>query len=77
MKTVTLDEEAYARLKAWKRGAGDSFSQVVKRVVPEPGTLGAFLSFVEAHGTDRLPGNEVLEASVEARPAAKPDPWTS
>lgn len=77
MKTITLDDEAYGRLKAWKRGAGDSFSQVVKRVVPEPGTLGAFLGFVEARGTDRLPGGDVLESCVEERPEAKADPWTS
>ncbi len=64
MKTITLDDAAYERLKAWKRSQRDSFSQVVRRVVPEPGTLRAFLAFAEVHGTDRLPGNEVLEAAV-------------
>ncbi len=33
MKTITLDDEVYHRLKAWKRAKGDSFSTVVKRVV--------------------------------------------
>lgn len=41
MKTITLSEAAYERLKAWKT-AGDSFSQVVLRVVPKRGTFGDF-----------------------------------
>jgi predicted CopG family antitoxin len=39
MKTITLTEAAYERLKAWKTGR-DSFSQVVLRVVPKRGTFG-------------------------------------
>ena len=39
MKTITLSEEAYERLKAWKTGK-DSFSQVVLRLVPKRGTFG-------------------------------------
>jgi predicted CopG family antitoxin len=39
MKTITLSEAAYERLKAWKVG-DDSFSQVVLRVVPKRGTFG-------------------------------------
>jgi predicted CopG family antitoxin len=39
MKTITLTEAAYERLKAWKAGK-DSFSQVVLRVVPKRGTFG-------------------------------------
>ena len=39
MKTITLSEAAYERLKAWKAG-GDSFSQVVLRMVPKRGTFG-------------------------------------
>lgn len=76
MKTITLDEVAYHRLKAWKRGAGESFSSVVKRIIPEPGTLGAFLSFVEGNQTSQAPGNDLLEQTVDDRSAAKHDPWT-
>jgi len=77
MKTITLDEEAYRRLKAWKRGSGESFSAVVKRVLPEPGTLGALLNFTEAQATASLPSNPDLEAAIErARSVAKHDPWT-
>ena len=39
MKTITLSEEAYERLKAWKAGK-ESFSQVVLRLVPKRGTFG-------------------------------------
>jgi predicted CopG family antitoxin len=39
MKTITLNEAAYERLKAWKTGE-DSFSQVVLRMVPKRGTFG-------------------------------------
>jgi predicted CopG family antitoxin len=39
VKTITLSDAAYERLKAWKTG-GESFSQVVLRVVPKRGTFG-------------------------------------
>jgi len=76
MKTITLDEIAYERLKAWKKGRGESFSSVVKRVIPEPGSLGAFLSFSELNQTHVLAGNEVMEISVNERSSAKEDAWT-
>ncbi len=77
MKTITLDDTAYERLKAWKRGPKDSFSKVVKRVVPQPGTLAAFAGFAETHRTDRLPGNDAMEEAIEQRSTTKADPWTS
>ncbi len=39
MKTITLSDAAYERLRAWKTG-GESFSQVVLRVVSKRGTFG-------------------------------------
>ena len=39
VKTITLSDAAYERLRAWKTG-GESFSQVVLRVVPKRGTFG-------------------------------------
>jgi predicted CopG family antitoxin len=75
MKTITLDDIAYERLKAWKSGRGESFSSVIKRVLPEPGTLGAFLGFTEANQTQALAGNDRMEEAVENRTAAKEDPW--
>ena len=76
MKTITLDEVAYERLKAWKRGRNESFSSVVKRIIPEPGSLGAFLTSSAAHQTQSLTGNEAMQQAVETRSSAKEDPWT-
>jgi predicted CopG family antitoxin len=77
MKTITLDDVAYSRLKAWKKGSKESFSQVVKRLLPEPGTLASFINFTETRHTATLPANQLLENVVEERTAAKSDPWTS
>jgi predicted CopG family antitoxin len=76
MKTITLDDAAYERLKAWKRGPKESFSSVVKRVMPVPGTLGALLEFTEAQGTGAMPGNDLMEESVGERSTVKEDPWS-
>ncbi len=76
MKTITLDELAYERLKAWKRDSRESFSSVVKRVMPVPGTLGALLDFVVANGTEKLPGSDLMENSIGKRSPVKEDPWS-
>jgi predicted CopG family antitoxin len=47
MKTITLNEAAYERLKAWKIGE-DSFSKVVLRMVPKRGTFGDLESAFQA-----------------------------
>ena len=39
MKTITLTDQAYERLKSWKTGR-ESFSEVVLRTVPKRGTFG-------------------------------------
>jgi len=75
MKTITLDEEAYGLLKMWKSSDRESFSKVVKRVVPVPGTLAALLAYVDEAGTSRLPANETMEEAISVRPTAKHDPW--
>jgi len=76
MKTITLDDAAYERLKRWKQSPKESFSQVVKRVVPPAGSLASFLRFAEDEGTDMLKNNDVMERAIDERPDAKPDPWT-
>jgi predicted CopG family antitoxin len=76
MKTITLDEEAYQRLKSWKRSPDDSFSKVVKRVVPEAGTLGAMARFVEERRSPDPKRDVILEKTVEDRSSEKADPWT-
>jgi len=40
MKTITLSEEAYERLKSWKTHPSESFSKVVLKAVPKRGTAG-------------------------------------
>jgi predicted CopG family antitoxin len=76
MKTITLDDEAYGLLKMWKTSGRESFSKVVKRVVPVPGTLGALLTCAEEAGTSSLAGNEIMEETIHARPSEKNDPWS-
>jgi predicted CopG family antitoxin len=46
VKTITIDTEAYARLKKHKR-ANESFSETIKRVVPKPFDLEAWLKKME------------------------------
>ena len=75
MKTITLDEVAYTRLKAWKRSEKDSFSSVIKRVLPESGTMGAFLNFVENRPRYSEEVDALLESSIEDRSSEKNDPW--
>jgi predicted CopG family antitoxin len=76
MKTITLDEVAYERLKAWKKGSKESFSSVVKRVIPEPGTLGAFLSFVEVNPSMDSERDDRMEDAINERSPVKEDPWS-
>lgn len=75
MKTITLDDVAYNRLKAWKKTPSESFSTVVKRIIPEAGSLGAFLAFVERRGTSGLAGNKAMQQAIEDRSTNKADPW--
>ena len=75
MKTITLDEEAYSRLKSWKRSPGDSFSKVVKRVVPLAGTLEAMLQFAQQRTVHPVK-DDVLDATIESRSPHKEDAWT-
>jgi predicted CopG family antitoxin len=75
MKTITLDEDAYERLKSWKRRNGDSFSTVVKRVVPRAGTLEAMARFAVNRALRSEERDALLESAIENRSLAKQDPW--
>ena len=50
MKTVTLTDEAYDRLKSWKDEAKNSFSKVVLEKIPKRGTFADFSKHI-----DKLP----------------------
>ena len=75
MKTITLDEVAYHHLKAWKINPAETFSSVIKRVLPERGSLGAFMSFIERKRTDLLPANQILKQAIDEQSSEKCNPW--
>jgi predicted CopG family antitoxin len=58
-KTIRVDQEAYSRLKAVQK-KGESFSQVIKRVVRKPLDMGEFLRRI-----DEKPLNDEAAAVIE------------
>ncbi|MFT5240175.1 MAG: putative CopG family antitoxin [Kiritimatiellia bacterium] len=79
MKTISLTDEAYKRLKEWKDESNDSFSKVVLKVVPEKGTLGQMLEDVKKLPTLSPEQARVMEESARygRDPEGNRDPWTS
>ena len=47
-KTVNLSEEAYERLKEWKKNENESFSQMIVRVLPKKRDVSKILEEYEA-----------------------------
>jgi len=47
-KTVSLSEEAYERLKEWKKNENESFSQMIVRVLPKKRDVSKILEEYEA-----------------------------
>lgn len=72
MKTITLTEEAYTRLKDWKSGAQDSFSNVVLRVVPKHGTLADMIE-----GFKQLPPLTEPQAQIMTEAVAWANDWNT
>ncbi len=79
MKTITLSDEAYQRLAAWKTSPKESFSQVVLKVVPKRGTLADL-----AKEMDKLPPLTDEQAKLMEETIAFAndwenwkDPWTT
>ena len=70
MKTLTLTNEAYERLKDWKTATNDSFSAVVLRMVPRRGTLAEMVE-----GFRQLPPLTEQQAEVMAEAVAWSNDW--
>ena len=64
-KSITIDLEAYKRLKQNKR-ENESFSQVIKRVIKPPFDLDAWLKKLEA-----APMDDKFVAAVEEQVAGR------
>ena len=71
VKTITIDMEAYDRLKRAKR-EGESFSQTIKRITPKPFDYEAWL---KSFGKDPA-GPDFIEA-VERQVAQRRAPWNT
>ena len=79
MKTITLTDDAYQRLRDWKQKPGESFSKVVLKVVPERGTLAQMLDDVGHLPPLSKRNAMVMEeaASWGREPDKHRNPWTS
>lgn len=77
MKTITLTDEAYQRLKDWKESNHDSFSNVVLRLVPKRGTLADLLeSFSQLPPLSDQQAKTMTDAVAWANDwATERDPW--
>ena len=64
-KTISIDVEAYERLKAVQR-EGESFSRTIKRVVRSPVDLDAYARKLEKAGMSRK-AIEAVEEQVRQR----------
>jgi predicted CopG family antitoxin len=61
MKTISLSDQAYERLRSWKKTPKESFSRIVLRVVPKRGTLSDLATEI-----DKLPAlTDEQEKSME------------
>jgi|SRR6266508_2489494 len=66
-KTITIDIEAYRRLKTVQR-ENESFSQTIKRVVPKPVSTEELIRFFRRAGSQLSEGFfEGVESAVAAR----------
>ena len=79
MKTITLTDEAYQRLRDWKEAHVDSFSKVVLAVVPRRGTVGQMVEDMGHLPSLSSEQARVMEDAAQwgRDPSATRDLWTS
>lgn len=70
-KSITIDTEAYDRLKAAKQ-ANESFSGVIKRVVPKKIDFEAWLKSMDANPVGDEFVRAIEERVARRRPSLKP-----
>jgi predicted CopG family antitoxin len=79
-KTISVDLEAYERLRRAKTSERESFSRVIKRAVWEPkhGTTAQLLAFVRSPDASHGLSKEALDEldRIQRCDAAAPDRWT-
>jgi predicted CopG family antitoxin len=67
-KTIRIDLDAYDRLKAVQR-EGESFSQVIKRVVKKPLDVQQFLDRIGEHPISKE-ATAAIESQIKRRPCS-------
>jgi predicted CopG family antitoxin len=79
VKTITLTDAAYTRLREWKQSPDDSFSSIVLKLVPERGTLSQMLEDIGKLPPLSKRSARVMEESARwgREPTSHKEPWTS
>ncbi len=74
VKTISLTETAYQRLLAWKDG--QTFSEVIEKLVPRKGTLEAAIK--ASQSLPKLPDKDFteLEATINATRRTLSSSWS-
>jgi len=74
MKTISLSEVAYQRLLAWK--SGDTFSEVIEKMIPPKGTLKAAMKAAQSLPKLSEEDFKALEEVVNATRKPLPPAWS-
>lgn len=73
MKTISLSEAAYRRLLSWKDG--NTFSEVIEKMIPPKGTAQAALNAVKALPALSDQGFNELEKVINATRQSLNSSW--
>lgn len=78
MKTITLTDEAYQRLLAWKESPKDSFSKIVIAKVPKRGTFGDLIQAAAQLPPLTEAQSQVVDLTIASGNdwSTQNDPWT-